>query len=215
MQFQTVKTALAALLAANAASLGYSIVGYQAQSHGAEEIANYQRHVEVYYGSGTFPRDKSSIVGPFAHEVTYKVSLIISGTARADLSVLESPTATDAQRASALEASLAAADFADRLWDDLAAKVWNLLMMPANRSLGLDTGVVSDRYISNLKKNSPSRQGSFVILDGTMDYTCRVIETPTGETPVPGTTIEAGIILTSDKTGTVLDSALQGVEVVQ
>ena len=212
MAFRTVKTALQTLLDANAAGR-FSVEGFQRQSHDAEGLVGTGRHVTVFYRSGAFEKSRSGwLQGPFKHAITFQVELKLAAPASADLTVLDPRVqATPQERMSALSAMSSAAANADDQWDELAEYVWGILIDPRNAdTLG---GVnIEDRWISNVSKENPSPLGEYVILSGTMDYTCTVVETPAGETPVTAGAGAVDVTLqeTADPTGAPLDPAAQG-----
>ena len=181
-----VRNAILALLNANAAGQ-FTVEGYQRESHGVDEITGKLRHVSTFYRSGDFDKSKSGwVAGPFKHAMTFAVELLLAEPASMDLTVLDPKvSATPEQRASALAASIEAGANADVSWDELAGLVFNILTDPVNLQLGQTAVVIADRWISNLRKSAPAPVGDRVVLSGTMDYTCMVIETPTGATPVP------------------------------
>ncbi len=211
-QVPVVKNAILALLNANAASR-FTVEGYQRQTHAAEELVGNLRHVSVFYRQGAFDKTASGWEqGPFKHGMTFAVELVLAAASSSDLSALNNPTATPQQRISALAASIEAAAAADALWDELAGIIWGILMDPVNDNLGLTTIGIADRWIASLSKSAPPTEGEFVLLAGTMDYTCTVNETPAGVTPVPAGVAAVDVTLneTADITGAAYDSAQQG-----
>jgi hypothetical protein len=216
MQFRTIKTALTNLLGAQAAGR-YTVEGYQRQSHSAEEILNNLRHVSVYYVSGAFPENESALEqGPYDHEMTFRVELLLSADSKADLTALTNANATAAQYAAALAASLPASANADSIFDELVDIVWNILIDTPNRDLGLAQYTIERRWIRNVQKEHPLPRGEYMVLAGTMDYVCRAIE-KTGAvgvviTPAGAHALDASIGETADITGQTQDPALQGVK---
>jgi hypothetical protein len=210
MLFRTVKDGLNTLLADNAGGR-FSVEGFQRQSHAAEEMVGQKRHVTVFYRSGQFDKSKSGWhAGPFKHAATYQVELTLAAPASADLSALTSANATPQQLMSALSAMQPAAKAADDLWDELGEYIYQILMDPRNSdTMG---GVpISDRWISNISKESPAPMGEYVLLGGTMDYTCTLTETPSGETGTPAGANAMDIDLTvTTPAGTAADSAKAG-----
>ena len=212
MQFRTIKTAITNLLGAQAAGR-FTVEGYQRQSHSAEEILDNLRHVTVYYHTGDFP-EESFEQGPFDHEMTFHVSLLLSADSKADLSTLTNPAATSAQYAAALAASLPASANADSLFDELVDIVWNILIDTPNRDLGLAQYTIERRWIRNVQKEHPLPRGEYMVLAGTMDYVCRAIEKIAGVQGVPAGAhaLDASIGETADVTDQTQDPALQGVK---
>lgn len=208
-----VKAALVATLGANA--LGrWTTVGYAAQSVAAEGTLNNLRRVTVYYGSGAFPESRSPRVpGPWRHDMTFRVGLLVSADAKADLSVLDNAGSTPVQRAAALTAALAAAHRLDSLWDELASLVYDVLMRPSNLDLG---GLpLADRWVGGVRKGEVEEHGSLVVLGGTIDYTCAAYEVATGVTPVAGESVDLSVTVSGDITGAAVDPAKQGAEATQ
>jgi hypothetical protein len=216
MQFRVIKTAISNLLGAQAAGR-YTVEGYQRQSHSAEEILGNLRHVTVYYVSGAFPEGESALEqGPYDHEMTFRVELLLSAAATADLTALGDQNATAAQYAAALAASLPASANADSLFDELVDIVWTILIDTPNRDLGLPQYTIEKRWIRNIQKEHPLPRGEYMVLAGTMDYVCRSVErTPAlGVQLVPAGAhaLDASIGETADITGATQDPALQGVK---
>jgi hypothetical protein len=209
MMFQTAKTALLALLATGAASGGYSVVGSEMQSHDADDIANLS-HVEVTYEDGDFPKSRGSMgSGPSAHDVVYQVKLLVVSASAVDLATLNNPSATRAQLATALAQNTKAADAAETKMDALISCLWNLIMQPANQAFGL-TGQVANRWIPHIQKDPVGTSGAYASQTASLNVSCTVMEQPTTVVGVQGRAIVDNVILTSDKTGINLDSAVQG-----
>ena len=216
MKFRaTIKPALISILG-TAGTGHWTTEGYPRQSVAATEVLNSLRHVTVYYGSGAFPEGRSNrVAGPMRHDMTFRVELMVSADAKANLSVLDDPESSGAQRAAAIAAALDAHARADILWDEVADLVWNVLMAPANYDLGLAKGQVTDRWISQMRKSEPQDHGSLVLLTGSMDYNVAANEIPTGAIPVLGESVDLDVSVTGDITGAEFDPALQGTEATQ
>jgi len=203
-----IRTAILSVLDAAAAGR-FTVEGFQRQSHAAEELT--LRHVTVFYRQGQFDKSRSGWVqGPFRHNMTFSVELALAAPARMDLTIINDDTATPQTRMSALAASIEAAANADALWDELAGIIWDILIDPRNLSLGLP---ISDRWIPSIRKENPAPRGEFVLLTGSMDYTCEGVETPSGETGIAGAGIDLTQDQTADITGSAIDSAEQGAKV--
>jgi hypothetical protein len=212
--FETVKSALTTLLGTEAAGR-WTTTGYQGQSVAAESVLNSLRRVTVYYGSGQFPEGRSArVAGPMRHEMTYRVELMVSADAEVDLTALDNPASSAAQRRSALAAAIDAEVKADAAFDVLARYVWNVLMAPANYDLGLGKGHVDGRWISAITKGTPLPRGDLVVLTGTMDYRCAAMEIPSGVTGVTGTSIDTTVSVKSE-TGGAVDPAGEGAKATQ
>lgn len=215
MIFPTVKTALTTILGTEAAGR-WTTTGYQGQSVAAESVLDNLRRVTVYYSTGTFSESRSNRVsGPVRHEMTFRVELMASAESEVDLTVLDNPASSSAQRRLALAAAVAAEVRADAVFDELVEGVWNALMRPANIDLGLGKGVIDGRWVGQARKNAPLPRGDLVVLTGSMDYTCSAMEIASGVVPVSGTSIDLGVSVTADVTGAAFDPAEQGAEARQ
>lgn len=185
-----VREALLTLLASEAAGR-YTVSGYQKQSQGAEAVSDDLRMVTAYYKTGQFPKGSSGwSQGPHRHEMTFAVELLLSASANMDLSIIENEAASAVARQAALSASIEAGKKADELWDELAGIIWDILMDPRNQDLGVG---VQERWVSGMQKDNVVPHGEFVVLSGTIDYTCRATEIPSGETGVAVASIDASL----------------------
>lgn len=207
MSFQAIeiKNALDTLLIASAASR-FSVIGARKRSADAEKIAS-RSQVTTYYDNGSFPKSGGSF-GPFRHDCTLKIDIIVSAPAAVDLSVLQTPDAAPEQIAEALASSSDATAEADQIFDDLAAFIWDIIMRPQNSMLGLDYD--PSRWITGIEKNAPASKGALVLVSGTMTMTATALEYPTEEIGKPGAYIDSVINITADKSGENLDTAAQG-----
>jgi len=181
MTFRTVKTALTDLLGDNAAGR-FRVIGYQEQAKATGELKNNDRLVQVYYSDGEFPKGSGRIRGEKRHDATYQIDLSASAPATGDLSVLESDTATAAQKASAIAAIREASEMADQRIDVLIDLVFNILMDARNEGLLLDNGVISSRWIPGIQKDTIVEKGDLVLKTANLKYTCTVQEPVSGAT---------------------------------
>ena len=202
MFFRQVKASIIDNVLEPAAAGRFSIVGYQRQVKPGER----DNTVDVFFRSGSFSKGSSAINGPTTHDITFEIYLIVSKAAKGDLAVLNNQASTDEERATALTNFQLAAKAADDGFDELAEIVYQILMDAQNQDLGMPKGDVSNRWIDRIEKNEPVGQGSNVILAGSMNLTCRVVEPITGASVVflPEPIIESNIDLAGDdvaKTG--------------
>ena len=182
MKYIAVKNALQQLLIDNANGQ-FQVVGAQKQEKSAEEFKGTSRMVEVYFKRGNFPKIKGRYLGPVTNEAEFAIEFTVSAPSRGDLSVLDDPEASVASKQAALAGVKEASFEADNEIDELISIVWDILMGAENEDLGL-TGIVSSRWVDEAVKNDPNPRGSLVVLNGAMPYSCNVLETPPGETPL-------------------------------
>lgn len=198
MSFRTLKASAVALLGAAAAGR-FRVVGYKQRATSADEAAGVLRTVQVFYSGGQFPKNAGGSMGPVMHDVTLKVELIAAAAANGDLAALASPDSTAQEFSDALESFQESSEAADIAIDELADIVYQILMDGRNISLGLSTGDVANRWIQSIDKNAPNAKGEYVVMSASMDLTCRVAETLTGD---PGVAADAvnGAVLTEIET---------------
>lgn len=178
MNFVTIKKAIIDLLGTYQCT-NFVTVGFQGQ----KQDQDTSKKVVVYYASGDFPKS-SGTMQDYKHQITFQVIISVSCSASADMSVLNNPgDHTSEEIADALSALQTGADMADVGWDDVFDAVWNILMDPVNYDLGLQKGVVSDRWLSQARKDDPIPQGSLVTVTGSVTFSMHTVETPAGETP--------------------------------
>ena len=188
MLFQTVKTAIVNTLQAQAAGR-FNIIGYEPQSHDAQAMSELNRHVTVYYKSGSFPREGTSYT-EYRHDMTFEISFLVAGGGGITL-----PPAGSGAGAfmSALAQSMVSADHADKLWDDLLSTVWNILADPRNADLGLPPGTIGSMFLDSPNKDAPQDRGEYTVISGSLQLTCTGMEVATGETGIEGLSIDATI----------------------
>lgn len=183
MMFQTIKSRIVSILGDNAGGL-FRVAGYQPQREGATNTKLSSRVVRVFFESGEFPENASSRQGPVKHNMTFGVIMAVSAPAKGDLTTLEDPTSSAAEKAAALAGFQEAADLADEQLDDLAYRVYQIMMDNRYQFMGdgdtLADLQVADRWISRIEKDDPSPRGDLVSLTGSFEFTISAIETIDG-----------------------------------
>lgn len=186
MLFREIKKKLVEILKI-ASSGRFQTVGYQYQGIDAAQIVDSNRMVQIYYDSGKFPKSASSINGPFQHDMTFNVNMLVSKAAEGDLAPLLDESSTPAERATALENFKNAALLVDESFDELAEIIWQILTDGENYNLNLSKGSIANRWIENIQKNDPLGLGDFVVLTGFMSLKCRAEEEVLGIIGLAGT----------------------------
>ena len=187
MMFRTVKAALVTILGNAATANQYRVLGYQSQSTDALTTTGADRKVAVHYRSGSFPRSGASQRGPVRHEMEFQIELLISAKASGDVSALESPDSSEAQRATAITNFVPAAQAVDVGMDGFIDAVYQVLM--DNEAIYLDDGTdgdlkVANRWISRVQKDDPLPSGGLAVLTATLTYNVVAMETITGKAAV-------------------------------
>lgn len=180
MDFREIKTALLNVLGAGANNR-FRVIGYMLQSKNADEFIGNNRLVQIFYESGDFPKGSNAMYGHKTHEALYMIELSASATAQADLSVLDSSSATAQEKATAIAAIRTAADLADNQVDELIDIVYQILMDARNEGLLLTKGKLSNRWIDNIKKDTVLERGDLIVKTASMRYSCRLNEEVLGD----------------------------------
>lgn len=165
----------------------YVTAGYQKQRRSADEI-NANRQVTVYYSEGDIPKGAGQAYGDVNHDIAFRVELAVATPAKVDLSVLHDENATEADKATALRQMLEAGPVADEQMDELIDVIFQVLMDARNEQLGINPPddrpnlkAVSNRWIDQIRKDTPVPEGEYLILAASMRLSCRIEETITGE----------------------------------
>jgi hypothetical protein len=204
MNFRTIKASIINDVLGPAEGSNFQTVGFQRQVKSADETLDTLRMVQVYYSSGDFSKRGGRLNGPTQHDVTYRIDLTVSKAAEGDLAVINDPQSSAVAIATALAAFQEASELADDSFDQLVDLVYNILMDARNIDLGLDAGVIANRWIDNVQKDQPVPRGEYVILTGSMFLKLRTAEQVEGDPGLAGETIDTVIDIDGDdveKTG--------------
>lgn len=178
MNFETIQANLITILGLGAAGR-YRTIGYEPQGSSAALNEDFDRSVQVFYVTGDFPKSGSSLRGPMRHEMGFRVEMIASKAATVDVATLDSSTATNAQKATALAGLQKASFLADASLNSLLALVFNVLL--DNSDLDLGPGIVAaSRWFNGFRKDPPHPRGSLVTVTGSATFTCTYPETLSG-----------------------------------
>jgi hypothetical protein len=185
MNFRKVKTSIENILI-KAENNRYVTVGFQRQSKSAIESLDFSRMVQVYYSSGDFDKSAGRLNGPVQHDVTFNIDLTVSKAAEGDMSAIINPSATQQDIIDALANFSEASQLTDESIDQLINIIYQELMDAENYDLGMDVGIVSNRWINRIQKNDPLPQGEYVTITASMQLMCRMVEIVEGDTGTPG-----------------------------
>jgi hypothetical protein len=180
MNFRTIKDALIDVLGDNAAGQ-FQVIGFQRQATDASETLDMSRTVQVYFKSGDFPKSQGRTHGSTQHDMTFHVDMMVSKASEYNLAAINDDSATSMEMMSALAGLQEASALADISMDELMDIVYQILMAANNYDFGLSKGLISNRWITQMTKDSPLPKGEYVILTGQMIFTCRASEAITGE----------------------------------
>jgi len=189
MNFRKIKQSITGKVLGPAEGGRYRTIGYQKQNTDVEDVLGSNRTVQVFFSSSDFPKNASSLQGPFKHEISYRIELAIAEEAVVNLTALKDPGATDADREKAWKSFVDAGDAADDSFDELAEIVFQVIMDARNIDLGMPIGTVADRWVGQIRKDEPEPTGEFVMLTGAMMLTCSTSEEAEGDPGVTGAAI--------------------------
>lgn len=208
MNFRKVKTSIENVLI-KAENNRYVTVGFQRQSKSAIETLDKSRLVQVYYSSGEFDKAAGRLNGPVQHDVTFNIDLTVSKAAEGDMSAIINPGTTQQDIVTALANFSEASQLTDESIDELINIVYQVLMDAENVDLGMDVGIVSNRWIPRVQKNNPLPQGEYVTITASLQLTCRMVEIVEGDTGIPGGKVHDIVVDIKDddveKTGVTVD----------
>lgn len=194
MVFEDLRDSIEALLLANQSTY-FRTIGEEKQAPDAREALGNLRFVEVFFNEGDQGSGSTETLA--VHDVKYQLVFTVSATATADTSVLEKDSgATAEQKAAALLASTAGTRIAGQSMDAFYRMVWQIIMDPVNKDLGLAKYTVGKRVLSGFKKGSPVDHGNIVTIMAIADLTANVDEVATGATPT--TAVEPAINVDSE-----------------
>lgn len=217
MQFEIAEQSILDNVLGPAEAGRFVTIGGQRQRESAEAIDDL-RKVMVFYDEGTFPESGGAQYGPVRHDMTFKVVLMESTPAKADLFALNDESASADAKAEALRQMAEPSIEANRNMNKFIRIIWQILMDARNEQMGMvppddrpNLKLVSSRWISNIRKADPAPEGEFVVLTAEMDLTVTVKEDITGDdlpaTPKDGAVYDGDIEFDGD------DVAAQGVKV--
>jgi hypothetical protein len=184
-----IKDALDALLTAGADGL-YAVITLKSRLQDAKSVFETPV-VTVRYTGGRFDKRTSSGNSPYTHDATFSVEILTAAKAGVNLDALNDPLATDAERAAALmegERATARADAKARVVVD---RVFDLIMRPQNRRLGLPFD--PNRWVDEARIDDPAAQGGLVTVSAAIAVSCACAETVTLEQGTPGAGVASGI----------------------
>lgn len=180
MQFRIVKEALVKTLGDQAACR-FRVIGYQRQSKSTDELTGNNRLVQCYYSDGDFKKGAGKMRGPKMHDITIDINVSASAKAQCDVTILDSPAATQSQKAQALADLKYAAELADQSVDETIDAVYQIIMDARNEYLGLEKDALSSRWLDRVQKDTIIERGDLVVKTANMKYSCRVQEDVAGE----------------------------------
>jgi len=201
MVFRTIRDAVRVLLAQQSGG-EYTVIGAQKRGKGADEVIDQSRLVEVYYSRGDFPKSGGGVTGPTKHDVTFRLDLTVAKAAQGDTATIENPVSTAPQIAAAIAGMKESDLLADDSMDELFDHVYQVLMDARNMDLGLEKGILASRWVSQLEKNEPIKQGKVTIITGSMLLTCSTSEPVEGYIGIEaGNIVETSVELETDAYG--------------
>lgn len=185
------------------------------------DVIDAKRKVMIIYNAGQFPKPGSASYGAVKHKMSFDVVLVEATPAKADLSVLNSESASASEKATALRKMAEPSLEANRNINAFIRIIYQILMDARNEQMGLNPPadnsnlkLVADRWIESIDKGDPMPDGEFVVLTASMRLTLTMSEAITGDdlpdTPEGGAIFDSDIDLDGDdteKTGVTVTNA--------
>lgn len=217
MEFEVLKQSMIDNVFVPAEAGRFVTNGYQGQRKSAE-VVNLNSQFTVYFSEGDLSKASGAAYGSVMHDVAFRFELVTVTNAKVDLAVLNNENASADAKATALRGMLEAGAAADVKMDAFIRTIFQIFMDARNEQMGMvppadqsKRKLVSNRWIDQIRKDTPITEGESVILTASMRATCRIEETITGDdlpvTPPGGAVLDGDIALDGD------DVAEQGVEV--
>ena len=189
MKYRAVKHKIVDLLSSLAAGR-YQVIGNRKQSKHSDGVKDNSRMVQVYYTQGNFPKNAGGMYTDKAHDTTYDIVLTASAAARGDIAILDDPNSTAEQKAQAIKYIREASETADELIDELTDIIYQIMMDARYDNLLFSKQIISNRWIETIQKDNNLEKGDLVVKTVLLKYTCRVMETVTGDTPFAPAQVE-------------------------
>lgn len=140
--------------------------------------------VQLHISKGNMHSPGTGVYNNFQHSFTIQVDMISSATAEFDLSAIENPSATPAQRATAITAG----QLATKLAHDKAYSAFEVLFdyinSVENYDMGLPEFSIKSRKFEDYKIDNTILDGGLATVFLTAELDLTVIETVTGLVPV-------------------------------
>ena len=204
MVFRQIRDAILRALADNADG-EFKVIGAQKRGKAASEVKNKDRLVEVYYARGDFPKSGASVMGPTKHDMTFRVDASVSKPAQAIqryIDVIENPASLPADVVVAV-ANIRESDFlADRSFDELFERVYQILMDPRNDNFGLEVGSIGSRWVQSVNKDETTERGNLSVITGSIQLTGTTSEAVEGYKGTEGAKVfDIGVDIETDEPG--------------
>lgn len=188
MNFVNARKALIQLLGDNTDG-DFSVIGYKKQQQGAQQVLDNSRSVQVYTEGGKFDIESSPVDGPYKYGMMMIIEITASKAAKADLSVINSPSSPPETIAAAMGNIQHAAELARESAEECYEKVFGIIMDSRHKAFGDDDDTLVDqRMIDEFKISQPSPVGSLVVVSLIAKLTFDTEEEALGETPVQAET---------------------------
>jgi hypothetical protein len=161
----------------------YNLLGYQSPKRASGEVDTTGVIVQCYYLRSSFPKNKGSEHGPVTNEVTYQVDITVNSEAKADVSVIDDPLKTDAEKGRAIENAVESGLLADSLLNKVIAYVYDVLMATKNFHFGLSESQspIGSRWVQRVEKDRPRDGGEQITLSASVEFIVSMAEDIPGE----------------------------------
>jgi len=198
MSFIDAKASLVQMLGDKAAGR-YRTIGYQPTTQAAETFSNLNRYVSVRFHKGEFPKSINSSTEDFIQNDGFEIKLTVSKSSTADISVIDDPNSSNAQREAAILAALNSDALVDESMDEFYNLIRQIIMTPANRFFQGVENAINDRWLESFTKHDLQSSGEYSVLHASIVLSCQTIEEVTSESGVPLVAIGGLMTVTLDE----------------
>lgn len=213
MRFRVLKKNIIDLLGEKAAD-SFKVIGYQRQVKSAKDLKEGRRLAQVYFEQVTYPESAGRLRGKVTGNYTYAIELSLAAPAKMDVQkILDAadeadPEVAEQMRAHAMQSFVESAEVADEAWDEFAEVVWQILMDSTQYDFKMDKGTISNRWITEIRKDDTLPVGEQVLLTGRLTFTVHLLEEVQGASGVQGEMIDLGLRVREDlvaRTGVIVE----------
>lgn len=170
---------LATLLATDGS---FSVIDPQAAYH--EDESGTKPIVEMHISGGDFFAPGSSPTGDKLHSFTIEIHVIASASAKYDLSVIENPSSTEEEVATAMIAGLGAANIAYGIIFEVFSLIFDLINNRANYDFGLEKYTLKKKELGKYNIERHVTSGNLATVHGMSKIDLLVVEPVEGVTPI-------------------------------
>ena len=198
MSFTDAKADLIQLLG-DEANGQYQVIGYKPSGISADTVLNTDKKVLVFFRRAQIDKGLNTEIDDLLQGSHFVILLQVAKKASIDLSVLEDPLSSAAQRATAIDNSLFAELLVNDAMDDFYKIILKIIMKPEHRWFNGTEDTVEDRWVESFEKSDVVPMGEYAMQRGEMILTFKNIEELESVTGESLDVVEGSISLTTNE----------------